>query len=220
MCGRFVCKSDLRDFAKLVNASIGQCDYKPSFNISPRKPVAVVMEEGEKKLVTMRWGLIPSWAKDESISDKLINARSETIAEKPSFRAAFRERRCLICADGFYEWQETSKGKAPVFIYLTSGKPFFMAGLYEIWKSPSGEEVRSCTIITTAANEMMNPIHTRMPVIVDPEYYEKWLDPSFRDIEVLQSILKPYDPAQMTSHKVTTLVNSPKHNSQDLIAPI
>jgi putative SOS response-associated peptidase YedK len=166
----------------------------------------------------MRWGLIPSWAKEAAIGDKLINARGETVAEKPSFRGPFRRTRCLVPASGFYEWQKTASGKVPHFIHLVDDDLFAMAGLYDVWHDPAGEDVRSYTIITTGANAMMAPIHQRMPVILRREDEETWLDPD-APTEVLQTLLRPYDGA-MDAYPVSTRVNRPDQDDPGVIEPL
>jgi putative SOS response-associated peptidase YedK len=220
MCGRFVQKSDLRKIAPLFKVEVVESDLQPSFNVAPRQPIAVIMEDGKKKIVTMQWGLIPFWAKDPAIANKLINARAETLAEKPSFRHSFKSKRCLIIADGFYEWKKEGDEKRPMFITLKNGEPFCMAGLYDHWKSPDGSQVVSCAIVTTAANPFMEPIHSRMPVIVPAEAHDFWLDPRNTDVSVLQALLKPFEAGEMHAVQVSKLVNDPHHNSPDLILPI
>jgi putative SOS response-associated peptidase YedK len=162
-------------------------DLPASYNIAPSQSVAAICQlpDLDLQLRWLRWGLIPAWAKDPKIGYKLINARAETVAEKPSFRAAFRQRRCLIPADGFYEWQqvEGSRHSHPYFIGLQDKRPFAFAGLYERWESPDGENFDTCTIVTTAANEVLAPIHDRMPVILSPQKYAQWLDPGFKEID-------------------------------------
>jgi putative SOS response-associated peptidase YedK len=219
MCGRFVRKTDVRDLFNVFSAEALDSVLEPSYNIAPRQPIAVVMEEGKRKIVTMQWGLIPSWAKDPKIGYKMINARSETILEKPSFRNAFKNRRCLIIADGFYEWKTQGKIKTPVYIYLKDASPFGMAGIYEIWKPQAGEPIRTCSIITTEANEFMKSIHHRMPVLMDKKDHDTWLDPT-TDEKTLVSLLKPFDPLKMQCHEVSTEVNSPFHNAEDCILPV
>ena len=219
MCGRFVQKSDLRKIAPLFHASIVESDVQPSYNIAPRQPIAVVMEKGERKIVTMSWGLIPHWAKDEAIANKLINARSETVTEKPSFRDSFKKRRCLIIADGFYEWQGTGLGKKPFFICMKDEVPFGMAGLYDVWTNAVGEKVTTCAIITTEANESMKPIHHRMPVILEAKDYDLWLDVETVAGGNLQTILKPCDPGLLQTRQVSLLVNNPRNNSPECIVP-
>jgi len=210
----------MREIGKIFNAAEIESDLAPSFNIAPRQPVAVVLEKGKRKLVTMQWGLIPHWSKDESGANKLINARSETLIEKPSFRNAFKKQRCLIIADGFYEWQGTGPHKRPFFIFMKDEKPFAMAGLYENWTNPEGKVVTSCTIVTTEANEFMKPLHHRMPVIVRPADYALWLNPLEMDFPKLQRVFNPIDSESMKAFEVSTLVNLVANNSEDCIIPI
>ena len=162
------------------------------------------------------WGLIPSWAKDPAIGNKMINARAETVSEKPSFRSAFKKRRCLILADGFYEWQKTDDGKQPYHIKMEDDSPFAFAGLWEAWDK-YGEEIRSGTIITTDANDLMNEIHHRMPVILHPEDYGLWLDPDFDEKEALTSLLKPYPSDAMEAYPVSRRVNKPANNEPSVL---
>ena len=173
---------------------------QPNYNVAPTQEVPAVVAGnggGERRLEMLRWGLIPSWADDPGIGARMINARSETVAEKPSFRPAFKERRCLIPADGFYEWQKTNGGKQPHYIRMKNGRPFAFAGLWESWKG-DGNEIRSCTILTTNPNDIAGEIHNRMPVILPPEGYEVWLDPDVRETDQLLSLLAPYPPATWT----------------------
>lgn len=223
MCGRFtltIDPADLQDAFYWVDFS--NIDFSPRYNIAPTQPIAVVPNTGENKLDFFLWGLIPSWARDPKIGSRLINARSETLAEKPSFRAAYRRRRCLILADGFYEWQKVtgSKTKIPTYIRLKSGKPFAFAGLWEVWHSPDGSEILSCTIITTRPNEVLKPIHNRMPIILPPAVYELWLDPAEKTPRQLQHILQPYQSEGMEAYPVSRLVNSPSNDMPDCIQPV
>jgi putative SOS response-associated peptidase YedK len=190
-----------------------------SYNVAPTQGVATVLvEDGKRKLEMLHWGLIPSWVDNPSIGNKMINARAETIAEKPSFREAFRNHRCLVLADGFYEWQKTANGKQPYYIRMEDDSPFPFAGLWESWKS--GSEVRSTTIITTDANDVVAPIHNRMPVILHPEDYELWLDPDFDEKEPLTTLLKPYLAEAMEAYPVSRRVNSPSNNEPSIIASV
>lgn len=194
----------------------------PRYNIAPTQPVAAVRldaQTNERQLALLRWGLIPSWSKDMKRSARLINARAETAAEKPSFRAAFKRRRCLIPADGFYEWQKLGQGKQPLFIHAQDSKPFGLAGLWEVWHSADGSVIESCTILTTEANELMAPIHNRMPVIIEPADYGMWLDPGPRP-EDARHLLRPYPAANMHAYPVSTHVNSPRHDDPQCIAPL
>ncbi|HAJ28200.1 MAG TPA: hypothetical protein DCG53_13325 [Syntrophus sp. (in: bacteria)] len=199
MCGRFVLLTDLSGIVTSFEIGDVACEYRRSNNIYPGRQVAAVIRDKVNRLVEFRWGLIPSWAQAPSIGNSLINARVETIADKPSFRQAFRKRRCLIIADGFYEWQKTDGPvKKPWFIHLRSGQPCGFAGIYETWISPEGRPVHSCTIITTKANQALAAIHDRMPVIVPRASRAAWLDPENGCREGLLSILAPY-PAEDTA---------------------
>jgi putative SOS response-associated peptidase YedK len=219
MCGRFVRKTDLREVLNIFKAVLLEADIPPSFNIIPRQPIAVIMEEGKRKIVSMQWGLIPHWAKEDKIANKLINARSETITEKPSFKNSFKKHRCLIIADGFYEWQGAGLSKRPFYFCRKDETPFGMAGLFDKWISPDGKIVTTCTIITTEANEIMKPIHHRMPVIIEPENYDIWLNPIETDTEKLRRFLEPCNPDNLKTFQVSLLVNSPQNNSEDCIRP-
>lgn len=222
MCGRFTLTQSeqaLAEFFQIQEVTHLVAQY----NIAPTQMVATVLftsTNNKRQLQQLRWGLIPSWAKDPSIGAKLINARAETVAEKPSFRSAFKHRRCLVAADGFYEWQKQQNTKQPFYFRLRDRKPFAFAGLWEKWTSPTHEEIISCTILTTAANELLQSIHDRMPVILDPKDYDLWLDSEVQTPEPLQSLLSPYPAAAMTAYPVSKLVNSPKNNSRECIIPI
>jgi putative SOS response-associated peptidase YedK len=219
MCGRFVREKSIPVIAAEFGVDQISTDLEPSYNIAPTQRVAAVINDGQKQLVAFQWGLIPSWADDPKIGNKLINAKSETITEKASFRNAFKKRRCLIVADGFFEWQKIGQAKRPVYIHLKSGKPFGFAGLYETWKSPEGEPIATCTIITTEANEIIKPIHDRMPVIIAKEARDLWIDPGVKDREALLELLKPYPSDEMETWPVSKMVNSPMNNSPDCIKP-
>jgi putative SOS response-associated peptidase YedK len=199
MCGRFVLVTDLTKITE--NFAIGKMasDFQPNWNISPRQYIpAVVQRDGQNILESFLWGLIPSWSKDPLIGNKMFNARSETVDKKPSFRDAFKKRRCLIPADGFYEWQKLGKMKKPFRFSLKSEKPFGLAGLYETWISPEKKQINTCTIITTEPNELIQSIHNRMPVIVKKELEDFWIDPDNNNKEGLLAILKPYSSEEMT----------------------
>lgn len=217
MCGRFVRSQSVPAIAEAFGVSEASCDLGPSYNIAPTQKVAVIITDGVKQLVPVRWGLVPSWAKDLSIGNRMINARAETITEKASFRTAFKKRRCLVVADGFYEWKRVGDSKSPMHIRLKNGKPFGFAGLYEVWNSPEGEAITTCTIVTTEANELMKPIHERMPVIIPKEREDDWLDPAMKDTTFLQELLNPYPANEMEAYSVSKLVNSPQNNSPELI---
>jgi putative SOS response-associated peptidase YedK len=198
MCGRFILLTDLSVIVEAFRIGEVAAEYRTGNNISPGQQIsAVIRNEDVNKLVNFRWGLVPSWAKDPSIGNKMFNARAETVAEKPSFREAFKKRRCLIVADGFYEWQKIDRIKKPLRFFLKSGEPFALAGLYESWTSPEKKTIRTCTIITTEPNDLLRPIHDRMPVIVKKELEDFWIDPNTHNYENLLSILKPYPAADM-----------------------
>jgi putative SOS response-associated peptidase YedK len=198
MCGRFVLLTDLQIVTESFHVRNVAGEYRPGNNISPGQQIAAILrKDDQNSLVNFRWGLIPSWAKDPSIGNKMINARAETVSEKPSFREAFKKRRCLIVADGFYEWQKVDRKKKPYKFSLKSGQPFGFAGLYETWMSPEKEPIHTCTIITTEPNELIQPIHDRMPVIVKKELEDLWIDPGNHNQKELLAILKPYSSEKM-----------------------
>lgn len=220
MCGRFT----LHSSPALLAAEFGVATLPllvPRYNIAPTQPIAVVRLDphtGERICVLTRWGLVPSWAEDSKIGTRLINARSETVAEKPSFRAAFRRRRCLIPADGYYEWQKTAAGKRPFLIRLSSKGLLAFAGLWETWPSPDGSALETCTLLTTAANEQLRPIHDRMPVILDGDARRVWLDPDSPS-PALQELLQSTVADALTSYAVSTRVNSPAYDAADCLQP-
>lgn len=199
MCGRFVLVTDLKNIQKNFNVQEVFCQYQPSWNIAPSQLIpAIIHHDGKNLLVGFRWGLIPSWSKDPSIAEKMFNARAETVDKKPSFRDAFKKRRCLIVADGFYEWKKEGNKRMPLYYYLKSGRPFGFAGLYETWLSPDKKEIKTCIIITTAANELIAPVHDRMPVILSGDQEKIWLNNDNADIIKLLSLLKPFSAEEMT----------------------
>jgi putative SOS response-associated peptidase YedK len=192
---------------------------RASYNIAPTQGVAaVIAEDGKRKLQMLHWGLIPSWADDPSVGNRMINARGETLSTKPSFRKAFKNHRCLVLADGFYEWQKGANGKQPYYVRMEDDSPFAFAGLWESWQN--GREIRSATIITTDANDVVAPIHNRMPVILHPEDYELWLDPDFEEKEPLSTLLKPYPAEAMEAYPVSRSVNSPSNNEPGIIESV
>ena len=222
MCGRFtltVEPAQLQEsFPEFSFSVVG----KPRFNIAPSQAVLVLPNDGQHRADYFVWGLIPSWTKDPAIGSRLINARAESLGEKPSFRGAYKYHRCLIPADGFYEWKldPQTKAKIPYFIRLASGKPFALGGLWDEWHSPDGSQVKSCTIITTEPNELLAPLHDRMPLILPPEAYAVWLDPAPRKPEELQKLLVPYPAAEMTAYPVSPQVNSPENDQPECVAPL
>lgn len=221
MCGRFSLSdiSQLRTrFGLKLNQEFPTDDdfatvLIPRYNIAPTQIIPAIINRGSNELAMFRWGLIPAWAKDAAIGPKMINARAETIAEKPSFRTALQRRRCLIPADGFYEWQKVGRTKQPYRIILKGCELFGFAGLWDTWNAPTGELINSCTIITTTPNELMEPLHNRMPVIMPRELEQIWLDQGITDQEMLKDLLKPYPAELMKAYEVSTLVNSP-HNDR------
>jgi putative SOS response-associated peptidase YedK len=221
MCGRFTLtrlEHKLADVFDIQDVP----EWQAQFNVAPTQTVITVLHHSEHNRVfeLLHWGLIPSWSKDPSIASKLINARSETVAEKPSFRSAFKKRRCLIIADGFYEWQRTEGKKQPFYFQVQGKQPFGFAGLWEEWHSSEGEQINTCTILTTSANSLMAPVHDRMPVILKPEDYNLWLDPQVQDSRKVQPLLQPFPAEAMTAYPVSTIVNSPKNNKPECIAPV
>ena len=221
MCGRFTLTADQDSFEDRFSLTRFDLGWAPSFNIAPTQEVLTVTNDGgENRPELMRWGLVPSWAKDPKIGNRMINARSETLAEKPSFRTAFKRRRCLIPADGFYEWKREGKAKKPMLITANPGGLFAFAGLWETWKQPDDSWLLTCAIITTSANEFMKSIHDRMPVILPRESEASWLDPEEQDTAMLSELLLPYDSDRMEAYEVSTLVNSPRNNFPEVIEPV
>ncbi len=222
MCGRY----ELHSHPAAIALAFGLAHPRslhPRFNIAPMTevPVVRVNASGERELTTMRWGLVPRWAKDPAIGAKLINARGETIAEKPSFRMAYRRHRCLLPADGFYEWMAVGSGgathKQPVHVGMKDGGIFGFAGLYERWLSPEGDVLDTCTIVTTAANGLLRPVHDRMPVIVQPTDYARWLDTGEANVA---DIVAPFPSERMAWYPVSTKVNNVRHDDATLIAHV
>lgn len=222
MCGRFTLTIDPADLQQAFPQYTFPTEGKPRFNIAPGQPVLALPNSPLQAADYFLWGLIPSWAKDPSIGSRLINARAETLAEKPSFRGGYKYKRCLIFADGFYEWkaQPAMKIKTPYFIRLKSGQPFTFAGLWDEWSASDGSLVKSCTIITTEPNALMATLHNRMPVILPPSAHDQWLDPTPQKPESLQRLLTQYPATEMTAHPVSTLVNNPAHDQAELIVAI
>ena len=222
MCGRYTLTAPSESLAEMLPGLEITDEISPRYNIAPTQEVAVVPNNGENRMEYFRWGLIPSWAKDPKIGNRMINARSETLAEKPSFRTAFKRRRCLVLADGYYEWRaEGGRGpKTPYYIRMESEKPFAFAGLWESWRQ-AGEDtsLQSCTIITCQPNGMLERIHHRMPVILEQEEYDVWLNPEEQAPAQLNHLLQPYVAEEMTAYPVTRLVNQPKNDSRECILP-
>jgi putative SOS response-associated peptidase YedK len=218
MCGRYTLTADANILQKAFDLQSIPADYAPRYNIAPTQSVYAIKTQANRQLEALQWGLIPSWAKDASIGSKLINARSETVSEKPSFRSAFKARRCLIPATGFYEWQKIGKQKKPHYIYMQDQAVFAMAGLWETWQDATGQQRETCTIITTEPNDLIRPLHHRMAVIVPPKDYDLWLDPNASTQE-LATLFEPYPASKMALHEVSTAVNNVTNESSELIEP-
>lgn len=219
MCGRYSLSVQAEKIAQYF--AVKDVPQVPArYNIAPTQPVATVcLPDGQthRQFQWMRWGLIPSWAKDIKIGARLINARSETVTEKPAFRSSFKRKRCLVIANGFYEWQKAGKQKQPYYFQMKDGAPFAFAGLWDSWQPPEGETIVSCTLLTTTANEVLQPVHDRMPVILQPEAYTQWLDPQNKNSEELLPLLEPYPEAAMKAYPVSTLVNNPTNDVHQCI---
>lgn len=223
MCGRFTQTQDADAIAQAFQVSQVPL-APPRYNIAPTQYVGAVVQppSGDRQFRTFRWGLVPSWAKDPAIANRLINARSETVTEKPSFRSAIRYRRCLIIADGFYEWQRQGRTKKqPYYFHLAEQPLFGLAGLWEEWtSSTTGEILQTCTILTIAANELLQPIHDRMPVILRPADYDRWLDPHQTRVADVLPLLQPYPAAAMQAYPVSPVVNRATYDQPDCLAPV
>ena len=220
MCGRYTLTADAESIQLAFNLRVIEGLTGPRYNIAPSQQVAVITDRDPQELSFMKWGLIPSWAKDPKIGNRMINARSETAAEKPSFRTAFKRRRCLIPADGYYEWQKQGKKKAPMYIQHAERDIFAFAGLWENWKAPDGSWLSTCAILTTEANERIHPVHHRMAVIIEPEDYDLWLAPR----ELLPPEWMPLMGGPVSEklrfHEVSTQVNRPVNDNPTLVTPV
>jgi len=221
MCGRFTLTVNPDELEKTFSEYTFPSKFAPRFNIAPTQPVLAIPNDDKHEADFFVWGLIPMWAKDPAIGNRLINARGETLAEKPAFRGSLKYKRCLILADGFYEWKGAPgrKTKTPFFIHMKDRKPFAFAGLWDSWNSPDGSLIKSCTIITTEPNDLTAIIHNRMPVILHPRDYAKWLDPAPQTPEHLKPLIKPFPAEEMNAFPVSTLVNTPANDSPELIVP-
>ena len=222
MCGRYSLFADFREIEeRFGEATFEEDEYEESYNIAPSQMVLSVINDGVKnRLGYLKWGLVPSWAKDSKVGFKMINARAETVHEKPSFREAFKKKRCLIVADSFYQWKRTENRKVPMRIKMKNNELFAMAGLWESWKSPSGELVHTCTILTTEPNDLMSTIHDRMPVILKQKDEQSWLNPKVKTIDELKPFLIPLENGLLEAYEVSDKVNSPKNNASDLIVKV
>ena len=219
MCGRFTLGATAATLAAQFDLA-NVPTWTPRYNIAPTQEVLVVLQpspQANREARLHRWGLIPPWAKDPSIGNRMINARAETVATKPAFRRAFKERRCLLLADGLYEWQRQERRKQPFYIRLRDGRPFAFAGLWEHWEGSEGMAIQSCTILTTTSNEVVGRIHDRMPVILSPTDYDRWLDPSIQEPAVLQPLLRPYPADELMAYPVSTRVNNPANDSPECV---
>jgi putative SOS response-associated peptidase YedK len=229
VCGRYVQASSpdlLAEMFKVEKVQLPEPEgeREADYNVAPRKQVPAVIQRDQRVLESLRWGLIPSWAKDPKIGDRLINARAETLREKPAFKHAFRKKRCILPADGFYEWQPVPgrKQKQPMFVHARDGEPFAFAGLWEVWRDPSDPDapwISSCIIVTTQANATMKPVHDRMPVILPESSWDQWLDPANEDVEQLGKLLVPAADALIELWPVATTVNNVRNNGPELAAP-
>jgi putative SOS response-associated peptidase YedK len=222
MCGRFTLFEPDKVIAKEFGVS-AFAPRSPCYNIAPSQPITVVRATptgSGREIALLRWGLIPSWSKEPAIGNRLINARAETASQKPSFRTAFRRHRCLIPANGFYEWQRLERGKQPFYIRMHDERFFAFAGLWDRWESPDKGVIETCTILTTTANAVLSPIHDRMPVILPPGEYDRWLDPALKDLDSLAPLLVPFPAEDMFAFPVSPRVNAPSNDDEGCIAPL
>lgn len=237
MCGRFVSTTTPEQIAERFRVDESRVsDHSPDYNVAPRRDIFAVRDRPtateaddearpRRFLDLLRWGLVPSWAKDPGIGDRMINARAESVADKPAYRRAFAKRRCIIPADGFYEWRaREGRAKEPMYIHRRDGELLAFAGLWEAWRDPDAssedEWLRSCAIVTTAANELLAPVHDRMPVVLPESVWEPWLDPANHDMDALRSLLAPAPDEWFELYPVTTRVNRPQHNDPELLARV
>ena len=223
MCGRYRLSRRKQIVAEYFDSVPGEEDWNPHYNIAPTQSVPVIRQNPKKpirELSLMRWGLIPSWAKDSSVAAMMINARSETAGVKPAFRDALKSCRCLIPADGFYEWQRTGKAKQPYCFEVNEGKLFAFAGIWDRWQDANCNALETCSILTTTPNAVTSAVHDRMPVILDPDSYDLWLDPGMRDVSVASELLKPYDARQMRCYPVGTRINYVSNDDEGCSTPV
>ena len=219
MCGRYSLIASLVELSRRFEFDGGGLSLEAAYNVAPTQEVLAVVGGEMRRAGFMRWGLIPPWARSASDGSRMINARAETAAEKPAFRDSLRRRRCLVLADGFYEWRRGGPGRRPVRVVMRSGEPFAFAGLWSVWRDAEGNRVPSCTIVTTAANDLLSPVHDRMPVILPREAEDLWLDPSIQDPAALSGVLAPHDSDAMEAYEVSDRVNSVANDGPDLIEP-
>lgn len=223
MCGRYRLSRRKQIVEEYFDCSSEEQDWVPRFNIAPTQPVPVIRQHPKKPirdLSLMKWGLVPSWSKDPSAGARMINARAETAHERPAFRDAFKYRRCLIPADGFYEWQRKAGSKQPFCFEVNDGELFAFAGLWEGWKDSSGNWLKTCSILTTTPNAVTTAVHDRMPVILDPESYDLWLDPEMQNVVAVSEVLRPYDAALMRCYPVSGRVNHVANDDEECCRPV
>jgi putative SOS response-associated peptidase YedK len=223
MCGRYRLSRRKQIIEEHFDAISGEEDWSPRYNIAPTQPVPVIRQhpkESVRQLSLMKWGLIPHWAKAPSIASSTINAKSETAASKPAFRDPLKFRRCLIPADGFYEWARTANGKQPFCFEVSEGELFAFAGLWDGWKDPSGNWVKTCSVLTTIPNAVTSAVHDRMPVILDPDSYDLWLDPGMQNVAAISELLKPYDARLMRSYPISSRINHVANDDEDCSRPV
>jgi len=222
MCGRYRLSRRKQIIEEYFDSAPWEEDWNPRFNIAPTQPVPVIRQhpkEPVREIAPMRWGLIPSWARDASVAASMINARSETASTKPAFRDALKLRRCLIPADGFYEWVRTGKSKQPFCFEVNEGELFAFAGIWDRWKAPSGW-IKSCSILTTTPNAVTSAIHDRMPVILDRDSYDLWLDPGMQNVASISELLKPYDAGLMRSYPISSRINHVVNDDEECSRPV
>lgn len=222
MCGRFTRKENFQHLAEQLGLKVLP-PLSPRYNIAPSQLVACVRtnpESRQRECMELQWGLVPSWAKDSNIGNKLINARGETVAEKPAFRKAFKHQRCLVLADGFYEWKQEGKAKQPYYVRFKDQRPFAFAGLWERWEKDEAAPLETCTLITTGPNSVMEPIHHRMPVILASKDFANWIDSSLQAVERINVLLRPFPSEEMEAYPVSQLVNNPRNDRPECVVPI
>jgi putative SOS response-associated peptidase YedK len=223
MCGRYRLSRRKQIIEEYFDTVSGDGEWSPRYNIAPTQPVPVIRRdprEPVRELSLVRWGLIPSWAKDPSAAARMINARSETAAAKPAFRDGMRFRRCLVPADGFYEWKRAGKEKQPYCFEVNDGGLFAFAGLWERWKDPAGKPMETCSILTTTPNSVASAVHDRMPVILDPEGYDLWLDPGMNNVAAASDLLRPCDARLMRCYPISTRINRVANDDEECSAPV
>jgi putative SOS response-associated peptidase YedK len=219
MCGRYRLTHSYEELSEIFDAQ-GKVEVAPRYNIAPSQPIVAIRERGGRQISTLRWGLIPAWAKDASIGFKTINARAETVATTPSFREPFKSQRCLIPADGFYEWKRNGKTKQPYCFEMVDGNLFAFAGLWDRWIDPRGETVEGCTILTTTPNALLADIHDRMPVILTPDDYDLWLNPKAGNTAAAMKMLRPYDASLMRGYPVRPRVSNVENDDAECARPL